>query len=197
MQYNKAKDLAISICERLQPFCSRINIAGSVRRQKYEVKDIEIVCLPRYITATQEDLFGDVIVEPVISQNYIAVVKSLGRIIKGKPDGKYMQIELRQRINLDLFTPDDFDYYRQYAIRTGSADYAQRTIAAGWKKKGWCGSDKGLRLMKDCVETKQSDGKSKWTCINPEAERPPVWQSEADFFSWLGIPLIMPKLRTI
>ena len=75
--------------------------------------------------------------------------------------GKYMQIKLRENIILDLFMPDDFDYYRQYAIRTGSADYAAKIIATGWKKKGWCGSDKGLRKISDCVETKTPDGKSK------------------------------------
>lgn len=196
MRLNDAKDLAIKVGTRLQPFCTRLNIAGSIRRQKYEVKDIELICLPRYIDGTQEDLFGDVITEKTISKNFVEIVKSLGKVVKGKPDGRYMQIQLLQRINLDLFMPDPDDYFRQYAIRTGSADYAARTIASAWKRKGWCGSDKGLRLMKDCVEHKQVDGKSKWICINDQAEKPPVWQSETEFFEWLEVPWIMPKLRT-
>jgi DNA polymerase/3'-5' exonuclease PolX len=197
MRLNQAKDLAIHNGNKLLPFCTQLNIAGSIRRQKPEVKDIEIICLPRYIDGYQESLFGDVIAEKIISKNFIEVVKTIGKVIKGKPDGRYMQIELPQRINLDLFMPDPVDYFRQYAIRTGSADYAARTIAAAWKRKGWCGSDKGLRLQADCIEHKQTDGKSKWECINTEAQAPPIWQSEQEFFEWLSIPYIMPKLRSI
>lgn len=197
MRYNQAKDLAISIGEKLKPFTSRINIAGSVRRQKSEVKDIELICLPRYMDLVHSDLFGAKTVERVISENFVGIIQKLGKVVKGKPDGRYMQIELRERINLDLFMPEPDDYYRQYAIRTGSADYAARTIAAAWKRKGWCGSDQGLRLQADCVEHKQADGKSKWVCVNPGAERPPVWNSEQEFFEWLSVAYIMPKLRTI
>jgi DNA polymerase/3'-5' exonuclease PolX len=197
MRYNNAKDLAISIGEKLQPFTSRINIAGSIRRQKSDVKDIEIICLPRWAELVHSDLFGAKTVEKVISENFVGVVASLGKVIKGKPDGRYMQIALRQRINLDLFMPEPDDYFRQYAIRTGSADYTARNIAGAWKRKGWCGSDQGLRMVSDCVEHKQADGKSKWQCVNPCAEKPPVWQSEQEFFEWLGINWIMPKLRII
>jgi hypothetical protein len=133
----------------------------------------------------------------VISQNYVQVVKLLGKVIKGKPDGRYMQIELPQRINVDLFMPVPEDYFRQLAVRTGSAEYAYGTIATAWKRIGWCGSDKGLRRIEDCVEHKQPDGKSKWECVNPNAERPPVWKSEREFFDFIQVPWIMPKLRTI
>lgn len=197
MRYNQAKELAINVGNRLLPFCTRLNIAGSIRRQKPDVKDIEIICLPRHIDGAQESLFGDVTIEKVISKNFVEVIRALGKVVKGKPDGRHMQIELPQRINLDLFMPKPDDYFRQYAIRTGSADYAARTIAAAWKRNGWCGSDQGLRLQSDCVEHKQADGKSKWVCINPEAKAPPIWQSEQEFFEWLSVPYIMPKLRSI
>jgi len=197
MLLKQATKIAIAVGESLQPFTDRLNIAGSIRRQKPEVKDIEIVCLPKYESHDQGDLFGGVKTEKEISAQFTQLVVGLGTIIKGKPDGRYMQILLLQEINLDLFMPAPWDYYRQYAIRTGSADYAARTIAAAWKRKGWCGSDKGLRLITDCLEILGTDGKSTWRCINAEAERPPVWQSEGEFFEWLGIPLIHPKLRTI
>jgi DNA polymerase/3'-5' exonuclease PolX len=197
MRYNQAKDLAISIGEKLKPFITRINIAGSIRRQKPDVKDIELICLPRYIYGGQSSMFETVATEKVISENFVGIIKTLGKVIKGKPDGRYMQIELPQRINLDLFMPGHDDYFRQYAIRTGSADYAARTIAAAWKRNGWCGSDKGLRRIEDCIEHKQADGKSKWECVNLNAEKPPVWESEQEFFEWLKVPWIMPKMRTI
>lgn len=196
MNLQAASGIAIKICERLQPFCSRINIAGSIRRQKPEVKDIEVVCLPRMISVEQGGLFDEVLVEKKVSDNFVRVVKELGKVIKGKPDGRMMQIQLPQRISLDLFMPDEPDYFRQYAVRTGSREYVQHTIAAGWKRIGWCGSDKGLRKISDCIEHKL-DGKSKWECINPMAELPPVWPDEKSFFEWLKVPFIHPKLRTV
>lgn len=186
--------IAVDICYILQPFCEKINIAGSVRRKKKEPKDIEIICIPK--KEILKDMFGrdeGVIVDLQFQKE----VEQLGEIIKGKTDGKYMQIKLPQGINLDLFMPDDFDYYRQYAIRTGSADYAFKIIANGWKKKGWCGSNKGLRKISDCIEIKGSDGKSKWNCVKANAELPPVWQSEEQFFEWLGIKYLPPNRRNI
>jgi DNA polymerase/3'-5' exonuclease PolX len=194
----QADKLAHRVLEKLQPFSDRIHIAGSIRREKFEVKDIEIVCQPNYVDGAQGSFFADTVAEMVISQNYVQVIKSLGRIIKGKPDGRYMQIELPQKINVDLFMPDPVDYYRQFAIRTGSSEYSHKTIAAGWLKKGWCGSDMGLRLQSDCrIVTHYPTGKSEWHCVNPNGERPPVWNSEPEFFNWIGVPWIMPKLRTI
>lgn len=198
MRLNQANELANAILVRLQPYTERIHIAGSIRREKSEVKDIEIVCQPRYIEGGQTEMFSNAPAQMIISHNYVEVVKILGRVIKGKPDGRYMQIELPQRVNLDLFMPDPNDYYRQYAIRTGSADYAQRTIARGWNKIGWCGSDKGLRKISDCIElTEHPSGKRAWECKNPNAEKPPVWQSEKEFFDWIRVPYIIPRLRTI
>lgn len=194
----KADALAHNVLERLQPFSDRIHIAGSIRREKSEVKDIEIVCQPHYVDGAQGSFFADTVAEKVISQNYVQVVKTLGHVIKGKPDGKYMQIELPQRINLDLFMPEPVDYFRQLAIRTGSAEYAHKIIAAGWLKKGWCGSDVGLRRISDCQEViDKLNNKRSWRCLNPNGERPPVWNSEPEFFDWIGVPCIMPKLRTI
>jgi DNA polymerase/3'-5' exonuclease PolX len=194
MDIINAKKIAVDICYKLQPFCEKINIAGSVRRQKPEVKDIEIICIAN--KEIQRDMFGAPF-STIRCSEFKNVVKSLGEILKGNLDGKYVQIELPEKVNLDLFIPDDFDYYRQYAIRTGSADYSARIIAGGWKKKGWCGSDKGLRRISDCIETKTPDGKSKWKCIKENAELPPVWQSEKEFFNWINVPYLKPENRII
>lgn len=50
MDYKTASTIAVQICTTLTPHCipDRVRIAGSIRRKKAEVKDIEVVCLPRY-----------------------------------------------------------------------------------------------------------------------------------------------------
>ena len=192
--FSACQKIAVDICYKLQPFCEKINIAGSVRRKKQEPKDIEIVCIPKI--ETQYDMFGTLFTSGR-STGFRDSVLALGEIIKGGTNGKYMQIKLSQGINLDLFMPDDFDYYRQYAIRTGSSDYAAKIIATGWKKKGWCGSDKGLRKISDCIQSKGTDCKSKWKCVKENAELPPAWKSEEEFFNWINVKMLPPHERCV
>ena len=42
-----AQILAEKIADELQPFCSRLEIAGSIRRRRPEVRDIDLVCIPK------------------------------------------------------------------------------------------------------------------------------------------------------
>lgn len=58
MQYEKAKKIADRLVEIFSPHCSIIHIAGSIRREKSEVKDIEIVCRPK-TEFVSTDLFGN------------------------------------------------------------------------------------------------------------------------------------------
>src|SRR3989304_4969145 len=71
----------------LMPLCQRVEIAGSIRRRKSQVGDIEIVCVPRMTGG----LFGD---QPVY-------IPPLGQVVK---DGdRYKQYILGEGIKLDLF----------------------------------------------------------------------------------------------
>jgi hypothetical protein len=51
-----AERIAAAIVADLAPFCARIQVAGSVRRHKEVVGDIELVAIPHYAPA---GLFGD------------------------------------------------------------------------------------------------------------------------------------------
>jgi DNA polymerase/3'-5' exonuclease PolX len=154
------------------------------------VKDIEVCCIP---TKHPSDLFntGDL----VIDAGFLSALETIAeKVIKGKSSGRYMQLLLKgkEEINLDLFMPQPDDYYRQYAIRTGSADYSKNVIANAWLKKGWCGTDEGLRLQYDCCKAA-----SGWKITRKEGQKPPVWQSEQEFFTWLGLEWVEPWLRNM
>lgn len=189
----KAKRLADRVFEILQPHCVIINIAGSIRREKAEVKDIEIVCIPKL---QPSGLFGD---ESVIDKGFVEAVESFtGKVAKGAIGGRYMKIILKGTdMALDLFMPVANDYYRQLAIRTGSADFSQKVIATGWVRKGWIGiKDIGLRKQVDCTNLRKPGAKTDvWVCNKPDAELPPVWESEEDFFNWIGVKYLPPKYR--
>lgn len=195
----KALQVAEKIVQKLSPHVEVINIAGSIRREKTEVKDIEVVLIPKKQIFGTPDLFGEGIVEKRITAGFLSTVNDLGRVIKGLPSGRYMQIEItdgNQKIMLDMFMPQPVDYFRQYAVRTGSAEYASKTIAGAWVKNGWRGTEDGLRLETDCQAIPLPEKKVKWKCIALNPQLPPAWSSEKDFFEWLGIRWIFPKYRT-
>jgi len=191
MELIQARVVAKSKFEFLRPHCDLIEIAGSVRRSSPDVGDIEIVCVPKMIMAP--NLFDKTLSR---CPNFVVAVKSLGRIDKGDPiSGKYIKIQLTEGISVDLFVTNKDDYYRQFAIRTGSADYSNN-IAIAWRKKGWCGTVHGLRLEVECDgDRNEKTGKTVWTCKIPNPTLPPVWDSEREFFLWLGLKYFEPANR--
>ncbi len=125
--YDEAYSIALAVLELLRPHCIRCEIAGSIRREKPEVKDIEIVAIPK---PYQTGLFEDGIAEVV---NRWQKVK--GELAYGKT--KYTQRILPEGIKLDLFFAEEGNWGLIFAIRTGSADYSHKVLANGWVKRGY------------------------------------------------------------
>lgn len=173
-----AQRIAEYTIAELQQFCkpNMCLVAGSVRRKRDNVKDIEIVCL-----RDPQKLF-----------DFVHLVNSW-RHVKGEPTGRLAHRILPEGIGLDLFMPEPHDFYREYAIRTGSAGYSHLVLAMAWVNKGWHGTPEGLRKESDCVQ----NGSGKWICTKKNPELPPVWKSEEEFFAWLGIPWVPPERREV
>jgi len=198
-----AQTIAENLKQCLEPYCEKIYIAGSIRRKKQEVKDIELVLIPKKSMHKETNLFGETVREyKVVHPESVKELHAIGKVEKGKVDGRYMKIEVKQLvesvehlISLDLFMPRKEDFYRQLAIRTGSADYAHRYISSYWKKRGWVGINGELYLMRECMQISEKEWVLKKDITNPT--RPPVWQSEQEFFKWLGIQYLAPEQRNL
>jgi len=126
-ELKEAKAIAESLVEILKPHCYRIEIAGSIRREKPEVKDIEIVAIPK---PYQTGLFEDGLAEIV---NRWQKVK--GELEYGKT--KYTQRILPEGIKLDLFFAEEKNWGLILAIRTGSAEYSHQVLAKRWVELGY------------------------------------------------------------
>lgn len=120
MKLTEAKAIAERVVETLRPFSDRICIAGSIRREKPEVKDIEVIRIP-----TSRELI-----------NFCQTVDKWKKV-KGNPYGKYTQRDLPEGIKLDLFMVTKETWALQLAIRTGSADFSYKVLASGWSAKGY------------------------------------------------------------
>lgn len=77
----EAGDAACQIVNALRPQCERIEIAGSIRRQKQWVGDIEIVYIPSIVTSG-EDLLGCPDLPHNLFDETLDILISAGRLEK-------------------------------------------------------------------------------------------------------------------
>ena len=140
MKLEKAKRIAEAVKSEMTPYCHRIEIAGSIRRNKPEVGDIEIVAIPKTYPC---GLFGD------MKERHPELVKLIDRWEKVKGDaatGKYTQRILPDGIKLDIFFAIPENWGLIYALRTGSAYYSYKVLASGWVKHGYHSVDGMLTI---------------------------------------------------
>lgn len=170
MERAQALRIAEGLMSQLRPHCQRIEIAGSVRRAKRLVGDIELVVTPRMVP---QGMFGD-LHSALAGFNYA----SLGKYLKGGE--KYVQLELPEGINLDLFivTPPA-EWGVIFTLRTGPDSFSQRCVTPRCKG-GYLPSY--LKVEKGAVRHAESGD------IIPTPE-------EGDFFKVLGLQWTAPGLR--
>lgn len=129
--------VAQQMLARLEDSCERIAIAGSVRRRKSDVGDVELLCISN-VDEPHYDLFGRSLVTAqsyldrrlldLIKQGYLAYRldkrgrKSFGVLNKNL-------IHVPSGISLDVFTGTAANWGRDLLIRTGSADFNKRVMA--------------------------------------------------------------------
>jgi DNA polymerase/3'-5' exonuclease PolX len=118
----EAERIGRSMVNALLPLCERVELAGSIRRRKPFVGDIEIVCIPRVVPVL--DMFGAVAGE---ESRLEGVDWSLYGALKmnGK---KQKKIILREGVQLDLFitTAEQWGYI--FMLRTGPDTFSHKMV---------------------------------------------------------------------
>lgn len=188
--WSVALDVARVIVNELEPVTERVKVAGSLRRRKPEVGDIEIVAAPAW---RGDGLFGDVPVD--LLEERLASLAASGFLtrrpvenhrrdgsvdtqFKVGPSAKLLQC---QGIPVDLFVvrpPAQWGVI--FALRTGPGDWNTRLVTD-------CQAI-GRRLRGGQVES--WDGAlGRWVALEtPE---------EADFFAQVGQPWLEPEERRV
>lgn len=133
LPYDEALELARGIVSRLAPACERIQIAGSVRRRKSTVGDIELLVIP-LVGAVQSgsNLFTEqgCLLHRELDQR---VNDGKLEVVQGHSgDAKARRYKLLftdpPGVGLDIFTARPGGWGYQLAIRTGPAHYSRRLV---------------------------------------------------------------------
>ncbi len=185
----QARTLALDLVEMLRSACVRIEIAGSIRRQRSDVKDIEILCIPKMVPVGGR-LFDDVgettAQRSAIDARVMHLTTDLGgadhllEFNRKKPaNGSRYKRLFYGGVPVDLFCclpPADWGI--QFALRTGPAEWSKRLVT----RRGQGG------LCPDNCQIQ--DGRLLWD------GNPQPCPEESHFFAKLGVPYVSPELRT-
>lgn len=182
----QAHEVAEDLLARLAPSCERIAIAGSIRRRRADVKDIELVAVPGMAQRPGDDLWGTPYVADLLLQEItILIARGLlaareveahradGTVDVGQKMGDaYLALVFRD-IPVDLFVvrpPAEWGVI--FALRTGPGDW-------------------NTRLVTDCHRfLRRVSGGQVF-----RAGQAVACPEEADFFDAVGQPWVEPEER--
>lgn len=153
----RAEEVAAALAVALEPACDRIQIAGSIRRRAADVKDIEVVVVPR----VRRDLFGEIDEGPTVLDALVDVMIAAGRLaprlstagVKCMGRRHKRLTAVRSGVPVDLFAVlPPAQWGAILAIRTGPADYS-KTLVTECQRAGLVCRDGALWRGSDVVPT--------------------------------------------
>lgn len=184
--------LALELIKLLRPTCNRIELAGSMRREKQMVGDIDIVLRPT-LTGRATGLFDEITTAPA-PHAYLDLLDALlasGQLTKrldeqGRPCwGQRHQRAVYQGVAVDLFCvlpPSQWGVIQ--FIRTGPADWSQAFVTP---------TSLGGRFLPPGHKVENG---ALWRLVGSEWVLVPT-PEETDFFVAIGHPYVEPKHRRL
>jgi DNA polymerase (family 10) len=166
MELEKASAIAEDLKRLLEPVCQKIVVAGSIRRTKRQVGDIELLVIPgaNYL----DRLLHELMMKGILAMR----LNKRGSYTYG-PKNKFL-VHVPGGIGVDIFSTDEQCWWVSLAIRTGPKEsnmaIAKAAMAKGWRLRGY-GSG---------FSTPQGDV---------------VCRSERDVFELVGLPYLPPEQR--
>jgi DNA polymerase/3'-5' exonuclease PolX len=176
--------VAGELIKSLHPMCERYAIAGSLRRGKPDVGDLELLFIPRSAERPiPGDLFGAT--EPVnLAEEAILDLERRGILSRREnsaggynfgPQNKLMR-HCETGLPVDLFTANRENWFNYLVCRTGSAESNLR-VATAAKERGWKWNPYGSGF------TRENTGESYHVT------------AEEHVFTFCGLPALPPEQR--
>ena len=131
-----ARSVGEDLVRLLVPFCERIEIAGSIRRQRPQVKDIELLCVSR-VRSTQ-DLFGDLATNSYELDLKLDGLVADGTVLKKRANksGRYsygeqnkLLVHVPSGVPVDVFSASTENWGMSLVVRTGPKEFNVRMMS--------------------------------------------------------------------
>lgn len=184
----EAAALATELADLLHASCERIEIAGSIRRQRPDIGDLELVAIPQH--ASQVDLFGEPCASVNLLEERVAWLLDVGEMFpRLTADGqqrlglKYKALTYRG-MAVDLFITTTECWGVIFTIRTGPADFSHRLVTSQSQRM----QDGRYGLLPNHLRVR--DGRLVGTDGQP-LDTP----TEESVFAAIGLPWISPEQR--
>ena len=178
-----AAKVAGKLVAALSPGCERIEIAGSIRRGRPDVGDIELVAIPR-IEQIRDGFFDlaaldrlEVMIDALIADSEISPHPTDPK--RGERYAKLLHVE--SGLQLDLFMSSRESYGLILLIRTGPADYSRRFVT-DIRPLGWHVAGGSLHRGSE-------------TCSPFRTCEPVPTPEEKDVYTAIGHPWVDPRAR--
>lgn len=135
----KAEEVAKHLRTLLTPCCKCIVVAGSIRRRRPAVGDVELLCIP--LVMSTSDMFGgptdrvdmlDLALQELVREGILAYrLNSKGKHVGYGPKNKFLlHVASGSGIPVDVFSTTEEGWAMSLVVRTGSAAFNKRLMAA-------------------------------------------------------------------
>jgi DNA polymerase/3'-5' exonuclease PolX len=209
MELGEVRRAAETLVTMMSKYCERVEIGGSIRRGKPQVKDMEIVCVPKWEIAPIEeqvrDLFGSPPKTPanfnllhywaVCEQKILTWIKPGTQEIipwQVKPEGKYWRGVFTgaamESFKLDLFLARPENFGIIHLIRTGAAEFSAAVL-------GHAKHNTPYQTESSYYEEHEMKGKPEGYLVRKATGERVETREEHDVFELLGLEYLAPAER--
>jgi DNA polymerase/3'-5' exonuclease PolX len=125
VELTKAREIADDLKRRLEPVCERVEVAGSIRRQKPNPKDIELLVIPKYNGLA--DMLDREIQTLMLKGILDCRLNKRGHRVYG-PKNKLM-LHIPSGMAVDLFSSTESNWGMALFVRTGPKEWNIRAMS--------------------------------------------------------------------
>ena len=184
-KFPRAAALAVAkeLCDVLKPVATRLIVAGSLRRRKAEVGDVEILFVPRLVEVA-DGLFDkktesvtDHTLDFLIGQGVLARRKNVNGSEMWGPKNK-LAVHVASGIPVDFFAATEESWFNYLVCRTGPGE-SNIAIASAAQAKGWKWNSYGSGFSRQIGLTTEQH----------------IVTSERETFEFVGLPFKEPWER--
>jgi DNA polymerase/3'-5' exonuclease PolX len=120
-----ARDIALDFIYQISAACDRIEIVGSLRRQKLGVNDIDLLVIPRFIQMEDETLFGGPYRENQLDKqlSQLCLSHDMELDANGSKIKRFLKTVDGDTVPIDLYIASEQTWWTLLLIRTGSRQH--------------------------------------------------------------------------